>query len=257
MGAVLVFGNEKGGSGKTTVAFHTAIYMAYEGLKVGCVDLDIRQQSFSRYAENRTSYVNRNNTKLPGIYVIPYPESKKHDSDYINDTILTMKGKFDLVIVDTPGSSTASSSAAHGQADIVITPINDSFIDMDLLGQVQNDDCNQITPGIYSQVVWSQKLKKAKQDGKEIDWIVLRNRMSNIEARNKQNVERTLGILAKKFGFRICSGFSERVVFRELFTKGLTLLDIMKTDEKPTASHLAARQELRSMINELGVLCHG
>ena len=252
---IIVFGNEKGGSGKTTVSIHVAIYMASKGYSVGAIDLDVRQKSFGRYIENRTSYADNHKISLPIPKTVIYPESEVNNQQYIADLINKMADNHDLIIIDTPGSTSIASCMAHSMADIIITPINDSFVDLDLLGQVKNNDYNQIIPGIYSETIWNQKLKKAKETNSTIDWIVIRNRLSNLEAKNKHNVERILSLLSKKFGFRICSAFSERVIFRELFTKGLTLVDIINVKkEKPILSHVAARQELRNLVDDLGLL---
>lgn len=254
VGRIIVLGNEKGGSGKTTISIHIAICLACDGYSVGCIDLDSRQRSFSRYIENRVSYVSSNNLDLPMVQSIVYPESEINNSNHLEVMTDYLVNKHDVVIIDTPGAASAASFAAHGIADVIITPINDSFIDLDLLGQIRNDDYKQIHPGVYSQVIWSQKLKRAKENNRAIDWVVMRNRLSNLEARNKANVERALGLLSKKFGFRICSAFSERVIFRELFTRGLTLMDVMRSNEKPTMSHIAARQELRNLMRDLGIM---
>ena len=48
---VIVVGNEKGGSGKTTLAMHVAIALLKAGQSVGIVDLDSNQHGLTRYVE--------------------------------------------------------------------------------------------------------------------------------------------------------------------------------------------------------------
>jgi chromosome partitioning protein len=252
---IIILGNEKGGSGKTTLSAHIAIYLVREGLSVATIDLDARQRSLSRYMENRLDYAAARQISLPTPSHHLYPEAELANVSYMSDLVDKLSNEYQIIVIDTPGSVNLASNCAHSLAQTIVTPVNDSFVDLDLLGQIKGDDLEHIMPGIYSQTVWAQKLKRAKLRNGEIDWIVIRNRLANIEARNKQNVEKALALLSKKFGFRISSAFSERVIFRELFTRGLTLLDIMDTNSgtRPTISHVAARQELRGLIEDLNI----
>jgi len=79
---------------------------------------------------------------------------------------------------------------------------------------------------------------------------VLRNRLQHLEARNMRRVGAALDDLAKRVGFRVIPGLGERVIYRELFPKGLTLLDLGAIKEVGL-SHVAARQELREMVSGL------
>src|SRR3954447_22314176 len=61
----IVFANEKGGTGKSTTAVHTAIALAASGHKVAALDLDSRQRTMTRYFENRDATIRRLQTELP------------------------------------------------------------------------------------------------------------------------------------------------------------------------------------------------
>ncbi|NCU12971.1 MAG: ATPase, partial [Sphingomonadaceae bacterium] len=91
---------------------------------------------------------------------------------------------------------------------------------------------------------------------REMDWVVVRNRTQHTEARNMKRLDQALNELSKRVGFRIASGLSERVIYRELFPSGLTLLDKGHLGELGT-SHLVARQELRSLIAALALPAPG
>ncbi len=93
---------------------------------------------------------------------------------------------------------------------------------------------------------------RAKSDGETIDWVVLRNRMQYIEARNMKRVSEAIDQLSKRVGFRVIPGLSERVIYRELFPQGLTMLDSREFGEMGL-SHVAARQELREMMAGLAL----
>ena len=159
------------------------------------------------------------------------------------------------MVIDTPGSYTHLSRFAHSYADTVITPVNDSFLDLDVMAKIDGETFDILKPSIYSQMIWEQKMERVSRDKGSIDWVVLRNRLANLDAHNKRNVNDTLEKLSKRISFRIVPGFSERVIFREFFPHGLTLLDLKVANYNKafSISHVAARQELRSFLDALGV----
>ena len=161
----------------------------------------------------------------------------------------------DFIVVDTPGSDSHLSREGHSQADILITPLNDSFVDLDLLGRVDLNTYKLLAPSKYSEMVWDQKKRRMQRGDGSMDWIVMRNRLASLDSRNRQNMDKALDDLARRLGLRLIVGLSERVIFRELFLKGLTLLDLRaeQTDVTLTMSHIAALQEIRSVLQAIGV----
>ena len=255
---VIVVGNEKGGAGKSTVSVHLSIALLRSKFKVGAIDLDVRQRTLTRYMENRMRWIRSTGSKLPMPEIIRVDASDDRNLDVaeVEETerfqasLRRLKNNCDFVIIDAPGGNTYLSRYAHTFADTLITPLNDSFVDFDLLGDVNPQTLEVIRPSFYSEMVWSCRKKKAQSSRRPIDWIVMRNRMSPLEARNKQKVGEALENLAKRIGFRMAPGLSERVVYRELFPAGLTLLDLTEQGSNVnfTMSHVAARQELRDLV---------
>ncbi|MBP7190366.1 MAG: AAA family ATPase [Rickettsiaceae bacterium] len=261
---VFVIGNEKGGAGKTTCAMHLITGLLDSGLRVASIDSDCRQGSLTRYIENRRSY----NQKNPSHIV---PESRhfllkesaagdlsskeKEESEDFVRILSDAASDVDVIVIDTPGSHTFLSRLAHSHADTVVTPINDSFLDIDVMARVNADDMSIIGPSIYSQMLWDQKMARAKRDGGSINWVVMRNRLSNLDAANKRSVASVLEQLSKRISFTVAPGFSERVIFRELFLQGLTLHDLTKANygKSFSLSHVAARQELRDFLACLNI----
>ncbi|MEM9099315.1 MAG: division plane positioning ATPase MipZ [Pseudomonadota bacterium] len=259
-GHVIVLGNEKGGSGKSTTAMHLCIALLRGGKSVGVIDLDLRQQSFFRYLENREAYGLRVGTRLLGPERISIEPSEasvrfladREDHDQLIAAVKDLKRDCEFVLIDTPGSVTQFNRTAHQMADTLITPINDSLIDFDLLGQVDPETGKVLGPSIYSELVWEARQRRAAAGLAPTDWVVLRNRMSTLESRNRRQVSKVMQELSDRIGFRIVPGFSERVIFRELFLNGLTLLDLKKDGLiSLTLSHVAARQEVRDMVKAL------
>jgi chromosome partitioning protein len=128
--------------------------------------------------------------------------------------------------------------------------MNDSFVDFDLIGQVDPETFNVTKPSFYSELIWDARKQRARADGTQIDWVVLRNRLQHIEARNMRRVSDALTQLSKRVGFRIIPGLGERVIYRELFPTGLTMIDA-KEFGAMGLGHVASRQELREMMAAL------
>jgi chromosome partitioning protein len=259
---VIVLGNEKGGSGKSTTAMHLVVALLKAGHQVGAIDLDARQGTLSRQVENRRTFAQRNDLKLelPELRTIDRARDADTRADAESQEREALSAAMDdlsacaFVVIDTPGSDSHLSRLGHTLADTLVTPLNDSFLDLDLLARIDHDAKKILSPSVYSQMVWEQRQARAQAGGRPIDWIVMRNRLSHLDARNKRDVGRLLEQLAKRISFRVAPGFGERVIFRELFPKGLTLLDLREsgTGVNMTMSHMAARQEVRALLSEIG-----
>jgi chromosome partitioning protein len=259
---IYVVGNEKGGAGKTTCSMHIIISLLEMGFRVASIDVDCRQHSLTRYINNRIEYNKTNpdhQVLLPKHYLITdskkntIEEKEAEDKKTFEDALEEAKLSSDIIVIDTPGSYSYLSRLAHSHADMVITPVNDSFLDIDVMAKIDPKTLNIISPSIYSQMIWEQKMERAKRDRGSIEWVVVRNRLSNLDAANKRNVAKVLEQLSKRISFKQASGFSERVIFRELFLQGLTLLDLKNSKQGFKISHVAARQELREFLKYINV----
>lgn len=246
---VIVFANEKGGTGKSTTAVHVAIALATKGARVAALDLDHRQRTLGRYLDNRAATMKRMGRDLPT------PRHATHDGeshDRFNELLGELSTGADFLVIDTPGRDDPFARIAVTNADTLVTPMNDSFVDFDLIGQVDPDDFKVTRPSFYSELIWESRKKRARADGATIDWVVLRNRLQHIEARNMRRVSEAIQQLSRRVGFRVVPGLSERVIYRELFPQGLTMLDSREFGEMGL-SHVAARQELREMMAGLAL----
>ena len=257
MAHIIVVGNEKGGSGKSTTCMHVATALARLGHRVGALDLDLRQRTFGRYAENRSAYFDRTGLSLPSADYQNLPEAdpvalapNENPFDHrLTVAIASLEPIKDFIVIDCPGSHTRLSQVAHSLADTLITPVNDSFVDFDLLARMDPATGKVKGPSIYSEMVWGARQLRAQAGLKPIDWIVVRNRMGAQQMHNKRKVGEALEDLSRRIGFRVVPGFSERVIFRELFPQGLTLLDLKDTGvDQLNMSNIAARQELRDLL---------
>jgi chromosome partitioning protein len=257
---VIVVGNQKGGAGKSTVAMHVIVALMRMSRRTGVIDLDIRQRSLTRYIENRARWIAARGAKLPLPQILELSESRERQLDAaemeeesaLRAALRRLSETCDFIVIDSPGGDSHLARLAHAYADTLITPLNDSFVDFDLLGDIDSDNTEIVRPSIYSEMVWESRKKKALAERTPIDWVVLRNRTatSKIEAKNKQRVGQALTTLSARIGFRLAPGLSERVIYRELFPQGLTLLDLdgEGAEGEMKMGHLAARQELRDLF---------
>lgn len=260
MAHVIVMGNEKGGSGKSTSAMHVITALARAGHAVGAMDLDLRQQSLFRYLDNRADYMRRHQIDLPmPRRSQPEPsdadsrsEAEAEDQLRFDAAIDALNESCDFILIDCPGSHTGFARMAHAIADTLITPMNDSLVDFDLLARLDPESGRIKGPSVYSEMIWKARQARAATGRRQMDWVVLRNRIATLDARNKRRVGVALTELSSRIGFRLVPGFSERVIFRELFLSGLTLLDLKDTDPAAmTMSNIAARQEVRDLLRAL------
>lgn len=260
MAHIIVVGNEKGGAGKSTVSMHVATALSRMGHKIGVIDLDLRQKTLARYLENRLTYLAKKDLNLATPDFRDLPEVEKRllkPGENVYDRRLSMavaglENSSDFILIDCPGSHTRLSQVAHSLADTLITPLNDSFIDFDLLARIEAETDQILGPSVYSEMVWSARQLRAQAGLKPTDWVVVRNRLGAQQMVNKKKMGDALDALAKRIGFRVAPGFNERVTFRELFPRGLTLLDLKDIGVKQfNISMVAARQELRDLMNAL------
>jgi chromosome partitioning protein len=256
---LIVLGNEKGGSGKSTVAMHLVAGFLREGLAVGAIDLDARQGTLSRYVEARAATARRRGIDLPlplaaavaRSDAATLAEAAAEDAAALDGALAGMAG-CDVVVLDCPGADTALSRAGHARADTLITPINDSYVDFSMLGTVDPEHRTVIAPSVYSEMVWEARKARFMRDKGRFDWLVMRNRIGAADARNKRDVGASLDELARRIGFRTVKGFGERVIFRELYLQGLTLMDLKEVSGGSLSiSQVAARQEVRALMGAI------
>jgi chromosome partitioning protein len=253
----IVFANEKGGTGKSTTAVHVAIALAYQGAKVATIDLDPRQRTLHRYLENRAETQRRRGINLPTAKF----EVFNGESVEQLEALATEVGEGQhFILFDTPGRDDPFARHAATTADTLVTPLNDSFVDFDLIGQVDAETFKVRRLSFYAELIWearkSRALKQLREGRREMDWVVVRNRVQHVDARNQRRIDQALTELSKRVGFRVAHGLSERVIYRELFPSGLTLLDKGQLGELGT-SHLVARQELRALVANLKLPTRG
>ena len=255
---VIVVGNEKGGSGKSTTAVHVLVSLMRDGYAVGALDLDSRQQTLTRFLENRATFAARQGAALPlpaHAALAPSAAALRNEAEAdeharFDEALGQLAARCDYIVLDCPGNDTFLSRLGHSYADTLVTPLNDSFVDLDLLARVDPVTYAVVRPSRYSEMVWEQRKHKFVRQRSSIDWIVLRNRLSHLDARNKRRVGQALDSLSARIGFRLGAGVAERVIYRELFPSGLTLMDLGESGigKELSLSQVAARQEVRNLM---------
>ena len=259
---VIVVANEKGGSGKSTVAIHIAIALLRSGLNVATVDLDTRQRSFTHYIDNRLAWGRQRGKPLPTPTHVCFDEENEFSTGETEaagrtaflSTVRELAESHHCLVIDTPGHNSYLARLAHGLADTLITPLNDSFVDLDSLGSVDPETFRVSGISHYARAVEELRRERRAQGRPDTDWIVLRNRLSSLNSRNKRFVGEALAELSQQLGFRCVEGLAERVIFREFYPRGLTAVD--ELDEgtlgtRPTLSHATAQLEVQGLLGAL------
>jgi chromosome partitioning protein len=260
---VIAVGNEKGGTGKSTIAMHLVVALLKLGYRVGSIDLDGRQATLSHFIENRRRYrATRNEAIAMPLHRRVEPAqaatreaAARQDRTRLGEALVEA-GDCQVIVMDTPGSDTRLSGLAHANADMVITPLNDTFLDVDVLAEVDRDERRVLGPSLYCEMVVEQNDRRLLSAREPIHWIVMRNRVTHVDSYSKREIIGLLKQLSGRLGFQLVAGFGERVVFHELFLSGLTLLDLPDEPvrDRNYASHLRACEEFRDLLLEIGAL---
>ena len=291
---VVVIGNQKGGSGKSTFAMHIIVALLKAGKRVACFDLDLNQLTLTRYLGNRREWDREHERKLelPDYYPVSeevahrrawsrsveqfISQFKKNGRAHQDDVIdggafghsadlrqfiaqlkeIGRAHKHDFIVIDTPGGVQHLSLVAHGMADTLITPINDSFLDLDVLVAMERSDLEP-EPSVYANMVWRALEARRNVSGRATDWIVVRNRLESAETNNQRQITRVLDVIQRTLGFRVARGLLERPVYREFFAAGLTVFDAVegsKSEAEDNRPNLLARLEVQNLMREIGLI---
>lgn len=260
----IVVGNEKGGSGKSTVAMNVAIALMKAGRRVATIDLDGRQKSLTTYIENRRAwaeYVGQE-LEIPDHICIDETvnfsaaEERAAGCKALTDAVEALAQVNDVIVIDSPGQDSDLSRMAHSIADTLVTPLNDSFLDFDVLGTIDPASLALTGIGQYARMVEEARSQRQLLERRMIDWIVLRNRLSMVNSRNKRQMAEMLQELSRQLNFRCVEGLAERLIFREYYPRGLTAVDDLDRRTlgvRPTMSHATARFEVETLLRAMGL----
>jgi chromosome partitioning protein len=259
---VIVVGNEKGGAGKSTLSIHLSVALLKAGRRVATIDLDTRQRTLTRFFENRRSWSDTAGwaIELPFHAALERGESgevrqnEAKEFALFADAIGAVEHDYEFVVIDTPASDSYLMRLAHSLADTLVSPLNDSFIDVDVFSRVTHDRRHRGAVAHYADLVMEARRKRRIVDNGVIDWVMVRNRVASLASNNARQVAMSIGRLAADLQFRVVEGLHDRVIFRELFPIGLTALDPIEAgaDSRAlTSSQQAARREIEGLVEGL------
>ncbi len=293
---VVVIGNQKGGSGKSTFAMHIIVALLKAGKRVASFDLDLDQLTLTRYLSNRrewnwehelklelpdhypvTKEVRHGSARSHGVDLRQFMSKLKnigrpHNHDFNDGSASSQSADLrqfisqlkkieranihDFIVIDTPGGVQHLSLLAHGMADTLITPINDSFLDLDVLVAIERSDLEP-QPSVYAKTVRRALEARRNVSGRPTDWIVVRNRLESFQSSNQRQITQVLEVIRTILGFRIARGLLERPVYREFFAAGVTVFDPLeglKSAAQPDPPNFLARLDVQNLIREIGLV---
>lgn len=244
---VITVANEKGGVGKSTVAFHLAVALADTGHKVLAIDLDRRQQTLTRALTARAGTAKRLGVRLP----LPrHALLMQQSGAMLCQEIARVGWDCDFVVIDAAGHDSPIARRAIAMANLLVSPVNSSFVDLDLLGRFHPVTNRLVGPGCFAAMIAELREAREAAGMPALDWLVLQNRRRRDNSANQAKVERALQRLAPQMGFRIGAGLHERVAYRELFPLGLTHIDLRRIPEFARAK-VAVAGEVTSLLDDL------
>lgn len=259
---VIVIGNEKGGTGKSTVSIHLTVALLKAGYRVASIDLDTRQKTLTRFFENRHSFAAGAAwaVELPFHHAIErgssssIADNETHEFSAFAEAVAAVEHDYEFVVIDTPASDSYLMRLAHSLADTLVSPVNESYIDVDVFSRVHHDRSRRGAVAHYADLVLEARRRRRLVDGGVIDWILLRNRIASLKSNNARQIETSLQRLSAQLQFRTGEGLHDRVIFRELFPIGLTALDPIEEGMKNNAlstSQRSARREIAELVSTL------
>jgi chromosome partitioning protein len=249
---IIVFANEKGGVGKSTTAFHVCIALCNAGERVAALDVDLRQLTLDRALNARMETAREYAVDLPGPRQILLTQSTEAE---LEAKIRMAQIDCSFIIIDVGGHDSPIARRAISMANTIVTPVNDSFIDLDMLGRIDPRTGELKTLGAFARLVEHLKEPGLARREKALDWVVMQNRSRSQSTKNERKVMDALNAIAPVAGFRLIPGLHERVVYRELFPIGLTLFDlalIPKLGRPQPAAHAEIAEMLAALELPLG-----
>ncbi len=248
-GHIIVFANEKGGVGKSTSAFHTCIALCNAGERVAALDVDLRQLTMQRALWARNESAKEYGVNLPGPEEIMLAQQNENE---LEEKMRIARIHNSFIIIDVGGHDSPIARKAIYMADTIVTPVNDSFIDLDMLGRIDPRNGELKTLGNFARLVEHLKEPGLTLRPRPLDWVVMQNRSRNFATKNERKVRDALEKIAPVAGFRLTPGLRERVTYRELFPLGLTLFDLDKLPDlgRPQPN---AREEIWAMLRALNL----
>jgi len=259
---VIVVGNEKGGTGKSTLSIHISVALLKMGFRVATIDLDTRQRTLTRFFENRESWAQTApwEVELPFHHALDRGASMNvHDNETMEfaafaEAVASVEHAYEFVIIDTPASDSYLMRLAHSLADTLVSPVNDSYIDVDVFSRVHHDKSRRGEIAHYADLVLEARRKRHLVDQGIIDWVLVRNRVASIQSNNAKQIAISLTRMGVELQFRPMEGLHDRVIFRELFPIGLTALDPIEEASRNgtlSQSQMSARKEIEALIGAL------
>ena len=261
-GRIIVFSNLKGGTGKSTTALSVIVGLLRRGKSVASLDLDMDQEALARYLFNRTRFAKLTKLRIgmPNHHrfteIDPGGNGAELSTrlDILSGLIDNLVAENDYLVIDCPSLDNPLTRAVTARADVLTSPVNESFLDIDVIGEVRGSPPTVTRVGPFAEMIGAEMQRRRDEGIDPLEWIVVRNRRNPTATRHTAAIGTVLGELSRNLSFRVTDGFVDRLIFRELFLVGLSILDLRKDDPliASNSSHRSAYEEASNLLQSVG-----
>ncbi len=242
----ITIGSFKGGTGKTTLTAVLGTALANRGIKTSIIELETNTKPLARFEAARSF------ADLPTSSVAELALSGGNPD--IRDWQMMLSRQIEqakvrgcqLTIIDTGSVWKPEVIAAHLLADLVLTTVTESPIDLYqfMPGAGPNMQANHP----YAELINLVRRNAEKTNKVNFDWTLCINRRSHLRTRVGDSVYQRLQSFTRATDVSLMDGLTDRVAYRNMMETGVTPLDDI-SGEPIARSALAARTEVARLVS--------
>lgn len=245
---IVTIGSFKGGTGKTTMAAVLGTAMTLRGLKVRVIELETQTKPLARYQASR-EFADLDGPKVTDLNVSGgTPDVKDWQMTFSSVKADAERAGIDVVIIDTTSVWKPEVIAAHLMADLVLTTVTESPIDLYQIMPTEGPSMQAVRP--YAQLIDLVRRHAEKAERTNFDWFLCLNRKSHLITRVGERVRDRLTEFTDESRIQMVEGLVDRVGYRNMMDTGITPMDVI-AGQPVQRSQIAARTEVNRLASRV------